>query len=1053
MSQNLSRGSDTLVLFGQFKGILILVLIGAAVLAGSIGDTKDAVVILVVVLINALLGFYQEYRAKRSLAALKKMLAPEAEVRRDGRSRMLSAELLAPGDIVVLDAGDRVPADGRIIVAHGLEVDESSLTGESHAVGKRAAVLHDEGAPLAERENMLYMNTTVTRGRAEMVVTATGMDTEMGRLAGMLAEAEEGPTPLQIQLDELGKRLAAIAGIVVVLMLGGEVLRGEPWIDMVMSAIALAVAAIPEGLPAVVTVTLALGLRRMARQRAIVKRLAAVETLGCTTVICTDKTGTLTVNQMTARRLHACNRTFTVSGQGYDSAGEILSDAGEPPELEPLLLSLALCNDAQVRAGRVVGDPMEGALVVLAAKGGLDREMLRQRYPRVAEIPFDTVHKFMATFHLDGERVRLFVKGAPEVLIERCNYRLADAGDTVLDDSAKEALLRVNEQMAGEGLRILAAASRILPAADFDPAGDLFRYLQALRLDGLVGLMDPPRPEARDAIALCHRAGIAVKMITGDQKKTAAAIARELGIAGEVLSSSELNALDDAQLAKRIEGIGVFARATPEQKVRLVQALKARGHVAAMTGDGVNDAPALKNTDIGVAMGITGTDVTREAATMVLTDDNFATIVQAVEEGRTIYDNIVKFVRFQLSTNIGAILTVFSAPFLGLPLPFSPIQLLWVNIIMDGPPAMALGVDPAQPGLMDKPPRPRNERILTLRRLGNLALFGSTMAAGTLGILFWGLQMRSEQQALTLAFTTFVLFQVFNAFNARADAGTAFNHTFFQNPYLWLALAGVAGLQFLAVQWPAAQTVFHTAAMPPADWALAILVASSVLLLEEARKLLQRIWRRFPRIATHLAIALAFLLLFGGTLYMTDMPGKSHVGALPPSSTVEMALQKRLEKHVGMLASRIGERNVWRHDALERAAGYIEKTFQNQGHRVTTQAFSAKGKTVRNLEVTITGTLLPEEVVLLGAHYDTVQGSPGANDNASGVAALLEMTRLLADQPLLRTVRLVAFVNEEAPFFYTREMGSRVYAQRARERGDDIVAMLSLETIGLSGTM
>ena len=834
------------LLLDQFKGVLILVLIGAAVLAGTIRDTKDAVVILIVVVINALLGFYQEYRAERSLAALKKMLAPEAEVRRDGRTRMMSAEQLVPGDIVVLDAGDRVPADGRIIVAHGLEVDESSLTGESHTVGKRSEALNNEGAPLAERDNMLYMNTTVTRGRAEMVVTATGMDTEMGRLAGMLAEAEEAPTPLQIQLDGLGKRLAAIAGVVVIVMLTGEVLRGEPWIDMVMNAIALAVAAIPEGLPAVVTVTLALGLHRMAKHRAIVKRLAAVETLGCTTVICTDKTGTLTLNQMTVRRLHARGRTFTVCGQGYDTAGEIRADAEEKPELEPLL-PLALCNDAHVRAGRVVGDPMEGALVALTAKGGLDREALRQRYPRIAEIPFDAAHKFMATFHMDGERVRLFVKGAPDELIDRCTYLLEHKGDTPLDKRARESLMRVNEALAGEGLRILAAASRTLRAGDFDPAGDLFRYLDGLRLDGLVGLMDPPRSEARDAIGLCHHAGIAVKMITGDQKMTAAAIARELGIEGEVLSSAELDALDDDELAQRIDDIGVFARATPEQKVRIVRALKARGHVAAMTGDGVNDAPALKNADIGVAMGLTGTDVTKEAATMVLTDDNFATIVHAVEEGRTIYDNIVKFVRFQLSTNIGAILTVFSAPFLGLPLPFSPIQLLWVNIIMDGPPAMALGVDPAPPGVMDKPPRPADERILTLRRLGNLALFGTTMAVGTLGILLWGLQTRTEQQALTLAFTTFVLFQVFNAFNARADAGTAFNSTFFQNPLLWLALAGVVGLQFLAVQWPPAQSVFHTTALAPADWGLAILVASSVLLLEETRKGFQRIWRRLVR--------------------------------------------------------------------------------------------------------------------------------------------------------------------------------------------------------------
>ena len=830
-----------LLLLDQFKGFLILVLIGAAVLAGTIGDMKDSIAILVVVLINALLGFYQEYRAEQSLAALKKMLAPEAEVRRNGKTSMISAEQLVPGDIVLLDSGDRVPADGRVIVAHNFEVDESSLTGESHTVGKRSKALLNKNAPLAERNNMLYMNTTIARGRAEMVVIATGSETEMGRLAGMLAEAEEAPTPLQIQLDGLGKRLALIAGVVVVIMLIGGLLRAEPWLQIVMTAIALAVAAIPEGLPAVVTVTLALGLHRMAKHRAIVKRLAAVETLGCTSVICSDKTGTLTVNQMTARVLYTRGQCFTVEGEGYTTNGRIIAgDNVEPADLNPVLVPLALCNDAHLRAGQVIGDPMEGALLVLAAKGGLVQDTLQEHTPRIAEIPFDAAHKYMASFHLQGERIHVYVKGAPEVLIEQCTTYLDSHGDAALDIDAKALFRAQNTSLAAGGLRILAVASRTISASEFDPAGDLFAYMQELRLDGLVGMMDPPRPEVRAAIALCNQAGIAVKMITGDQKDTAAAIAAELGIKGEVHSGDELDALDDAQLADRIDGIGVFARATPEQKVRIVHALKACGHVSAMTGDGVNDAPALKTADIGVAMGITGTDVTKEAATMVLTDDNFATIVHAVEEGRTIYDNIVKFVRFQLSTNIGAILTVFTAPFLGLPLPFSPIQLLWINIIMDGPPAMALGVDPSRPGIMNNPPRKMHEPILTLRRLLNLAGYGATMMVGTLGVLLWALQNRTEEQALTLAFTTFVLFQVFNVFNARADTGSAFNRTFFQNRILWLALTGVVGLQFLAVHWPIAQNLFHTTALSVTDWALAISVTSSILILEEARKRLDR---------------------------------------------------------------------------------------------------------------------------------------------------------------------------------------------------------------------
>lgn len=836
--------SPWFLLLDQFKGFLILVLIGAALLAGMIGDLKDAVVILIVVVINALLGFYQEYRAERSLAALKKMLAPEAEIRREGETFMIAAEQLVPGDLVLLDAGDRVPADGRIIVAHNFEVDESSLTGESHTVGKQADALANEDVLLAERHNMLFMNTIITRGRAEMLVTTTGMETEMGRLAGMLAEAVEAPTPLQIQLDGLGKRLAAIAGMVVVIMLIAGLLRGEPWVDMVMTAIALAVAAIPEGLPAVVTVTLALGLHRMAKHQAIVKRLAAVETLGCTTVICSDKTGTLTVNQMTARALYTGGHRFIVQGEGYDTDGRIDMDNNTGPSiLRPALMAFALSNDAHLRGGQVIGDPMEGALLVLAVKGGLDPETLRENMPRIAEIPFEAAHKYMASFHLQDGQVRVFVKGAPDILIELCTSWLGDEGPQILDNDVKAALLAENESLASDGLRVLAAASCTFAAKDFDSNANLFSHMKELRLDGLVGLMDPPRSQARDAIGLCHQAGIAVKMITGDQTVTAAAIAAELGIEGKVLSSAELDRLDDAQLAERIDNIGVFARATPEQKVRIVHALKAHDHVVAMTGDGINDAPALKNADIGVAMGISGTDVTKEAATMVLTDDNFATIVHAVEEGRTIYDNIVKFVRFQLSTNIAAILTVFTAPFLGLPLPFSPIQLLWVNIIMDGPPAMALGVDPAQPGVMNEPPRNTNERILNLRRFGNLAAYGITMAVGTLGILLWALQSRPEQYALTMAFTTFVLFQIFNAFNARADKGTAFNRTFFNNHILWLALAGVVGLQVLVVYWPLAQNVFETTALSAADWGLAILVASSVLILEEVRKAVQWLWQ------------------------------------------------------------------------------------------------------------------------------------------------------------------------------------------------------------------
>ena len=830
--------SRWLLLADQFKGVLILVLIGAAVLAAIIGDLTDAVVILTVVFINAFLGFSQEQRAEESLAALKKMLAPTAEVRREGNTVELSADQLVPGDIVLLGSGDRVPADGRVIAAHSFEVDESALTGESRTVGEHVDSLVDRDVPLAERANLFFMNTIVTRGRAEMVITATGMRTQLGLLAGMLVDAKDSPTPLQQQLDHLGRRLALIAGIVVAFMLLAGLLRGEPWVNMVLTAIALAVAAIPEGLPAVVTVTLAIGLQRMARNQAIVKRLAAVETLGCTSVICSDKTGTLTVNQMTARQLYTCNRHLQVSGEGYSTEGEITGSEPGLPDMDALLIPITLCNDSELRAGHLIGDPMEGALLTVAIKGGYDPVEQQRRYPRVAEIPFDAEHKFQTTFHLVGGRVRVMVKGAPDVVLNRCTKVFDEAGDQPLDAVQLERINSANEQMANTGLRVLAVAWTDMKAQDFEPNGDLFVHVNDLVFTGLVGLMDPPRPEARDAIALCHDAGVSIKMITGDQKITASAIARELGVVGTVVTSAELDAMSDAQLSAGIDDMGVFTRATPEQKVRIVLALKGRGHVTAMTGDGVNDAPALKIADIGVAMGLTGTDVAREAATMVLTDDNFATIVKAVKEGRTIYDNIVKFVRFQLSTNIGAILTVLVAPFLGLPLPFTPIQLLWVNIIMDGPPAMALGVDPAQPDTMSHQPRKLTDRILKIRLLGKLMTYGLTMMTGTLGVLWWGLQNGTAIYAQSLAFTTFVLFQVFNAFNARVAKKSTFNANFFRNRTLWLALLSVVLLQVLAVQWGPANAIFSVEKLAPGDWLLATLIASSVLVLEEFRKLI-----------------------------------------------------------------------------------------------------------------------------------------------------------------------------------------------------------------------
>ena len=830
----------------QFRNLLVIVLLLAAVLAWLVGDLKDAVVILAVVLLNASLGFYQEHRAERTLAALKGMLAASARVRRDGHDLTLPASRLVPGDIVLLEAGDRIPADGRLLAAHNLEVIEAALTGESHAVGKATVALDTDDLPLGDRINLLFMNTVLTRGRAELLITETGMHTEMGRLAGMIAETEAAETPLQKQLDRLGKKLAAIAGVVVVAIFGLDLARGQPWAESAMTAVALAVAAIPEGLPAVVTVTLAIGMWRMAQNRAILKKLAAVETLGSTTVICSDKTGTLTLNQMTARAGWFAGNSFTVSGEGYALNGDI--EFPEPVEAREMLLPMALCTDSQVRAGELIGDPTEGALWVLAQKGGLVPADEQERAPRIAEIPFDSVHKFMATFHHAGEFVEMFIKGAPGVLLTHVSSWLAKRDGAFsaspLDAATRLAVEREVDCLAEQSLRVIAVARRVIPAADFDPAGDLAVWVRDWTFLGLVGLLDPPRPEAAAAIARCQHAGIAVKMITGDHKVTAAAIGRELGLlagGAGVLSGAELDALDDAGLAARINGISVFARVSPTHKVRIVKALQSAGHVVAMTGDGVNDAPALKAADIGVAMGITGTAVTREAASMVLTDDNFATIVRAVEEGRVVFDNIVKFVRFQLSTNIGAILTVLAATLAGMPAPFTAIQLLWINIIMDGPPAMTLGVEPARGGIMHEAPRDQSREILTLSRLGRLALYGITMMLGTLGLFQYGLALHGPTYALTLAFTTFVLFQFFNVFNARNEHGSAFNAHFLRNGKLWLALAGVLAMQVVVVHWAPAQALFGTTDLAMDDWLRAALAASSVLLLDEARKLAGRL--------------------------------------------------------------------------------------------------------------------------------------------------------------------------------------------------------------------
>ncbi|HEY6531478.1 MAG TPA: HAD-IC family P-type ATPase, partial [Acidimicrobiales bacterium] len=679
----------------QFRSGIVLILIAAAIIAGALGDLKDTVVIAVVLLINAVLGYVQEAKASNALAALEEMLVARVRVRRDGRIEEVATDEVVPGDVVLLEAGDRVPADGRFVLTANTSVDESSLTGESHPVEKDASSTAAADAALGDRFGAGFMNTTLVRGRAELVVTSTGMGTEMGKVAELLGSAETEDTPLQRQLDRLSKRLAMIAGVAVALVLALQLIQGEDLGDAIIGAVALAVAAIPEGLPAVVTVTLAIGISRMAKQHAIVKRLHSVETLGSTSVICSDKTGTLTLNQMTARRFARGSAVYKVTGEGYSTVGEILDEHGrvaEPEQFERAMLVAALCDDAVARddgdGPGIVGDPTEAALVVLAAKTGIDAELTRRERPRLGEVPFDSAHKFMATFHRvdpadPSSDVLVCVKGAPDVLTARAaTFVDHDGVVRELDADAAAQLDESNTTIASEGMRVMAVATRQVPAAHVLGADgavtDPDRWIEDLTFEALVGIVDPPRTEARDAIALCHSAGIQVKMITGDHAVTAGAIARELGIEGRVVTGDELTAMSDEELAEQINGIGVCARVSPEHKVRVVEALRSRGHIVAMTGDGVNDAAALRRADIGVAMGITGTEVTKEAGDIVLTDDNFATIVGAVERGRTIYDNIVKFERFQLATNMGAISTILGASLFGLPVPFSPIQVLWV---------------------------------------------------------------------------------------------------------------------------------------------------------------------------------------------------------------------------------------------------------------------------------------------------------------------------------------------------------------------------------------
>ena len=793
----------------QFRSFIIAILLAAVVLSALVGEYADSLVILAILFLNGLLGYIQEMRARDSIAALKRMTRLKARVVRDGREHKLDSDDLVPGDVILLETGDKVPADSRLVETVNLECDEASLTGESVPVSKDPASL-EAGRPVADQTNMVFSGAIVTGGRGRAMVVRTGMDSLLGRIAEMIQESGEDPTPLQKRLNQLGRWL----GIAVLIICAATFLLGmlrDPGIwraltgdaslsavggrikEIFMTAVALAVAAVPEGLAAVVTVALALGVQRMAARNALIRRLPSVETLGSTTVICTDKTGTLTRNQMTVRRLWVNRRDIEVSGAGYSTRGEFLDQgtAFESAELRELLIIGALNNDAALNVEEVIGDPTEAALIVSAAKAGLHRKELERRYPRESEIAFDSRRKRMTTVHtMDGRRMML-VKGAPDVLLEHCTKIRTSAGTRPLDEEERARILTANANYAERALRVLGFACRELAP------GEAPRE-EGLTFVGLQAMMDPPRRTVRDAVARCRRAGIRVIMITGDQVTTARAVAAELGIPGTAISGSELDALED--LDARVDGIGVYARVNPEHKMRIVRALRNHGHVVAMTGDGVNDGPALKAADIGIAMGVTGTDVAKEASDMILTDDHFASIVDAVEEGRGINDNIGKFVNYLLSSNLGEVLVIFAAMLLGFSLagipvlPLTAVQLLWLNIVTDGLPALALGVDQPDRNIMSRPPRPPGRAVLTPDMLFSIGLTGVLLCVFTL-LLFARALPRGAATAQTVAFCALVVFQIIRVYMVRFH----YRAPMFSNPWLWLAIGVSLLLQVFAV--------------------------------------------------------------------------------------------------------------------------------------------------------------------------------------------------------------------------------------------------------------
>jgi Ca2+-transporting ATPase len=875
----------------QFTDVLVLLLLAATVISAALWayerDTTlpyEAITILVVVLLNAVMGYLQESRAAAAIAALRAITAAEATVIRDGERHRVPARTLVAGDLLLVEEGDTVAADARVVTSTALQTAEAALTGESLPVNKDDAPL-DTTAALGDQSNMVFGGTAVTYGHGTAIVTATGMHSEIGRIAGLLHETHEEETPLQRELDYVGKLLGGIVLVIAVVMIATIIVVDDVHgltaiLDVLILGVALAVAAVPEGLPAVVTAVLSLGVQRMAKRNAIVRHLGAVETLGAASIVASDKTGTLTKNEMTVRVVVTASGRFSFTGSGYSPEGEVRCDNGDSIEgdrrieLDRALAAADRANNAEIvqQDGRwsAQGDPTEGALLVAARKAGIRHEDLDRRLPREAEVPFSSERKIMSTINRAeaDERLIVFSKGAPDVILPRCSHEIVGDGRRALTQARRDEILRMNELLADEALRTLGVAAHWLPAEALDSATDVSdlapRVEHDLSFAGLVGMIDPPRAEAAVAVARARSAGIRPVMITGDHPRTAAVIARELDITQTegAVTGAELDTLSEEQLAETVKRTSVYARVNPEHKLRLVKALQSQGEIVAMTGDGVNDAPALKMADIGVAMGITGTDVSKEAADVVLADDDFATIVAAVEEGRAIFENIRKFLRFLLSSNIGEVLTMFFgvilAPKLGLAaegasgvaLPLLATQILWINLVTDGAPALALGVDPAEPELMQRPPRPRHERVITGQMWIGIVFVGVVMAATTLLVIDASLPggliegTGDLAYAHTMAFTTLIVAQLFNTFNARSDERSAFVHLF-ANRWLWGAIGLSLVLQLLVLYVHPLQHAFSTVPLTLADWVRCTVAASTVFWAREISKLVRR-WVR-PR--------------------------------------------------------------------------------------------------------------------------------------------------------------------------------------------------------------